>query len=107
MLMIGSPVPKMIKNFIGKLFGDKGYISKKLAELLGINDVELITKLKKNMKPKMIKLFDRILLRKRSIIETINDQLKNISQIEHLRHRSLTNCMINTGAGLLVYPELR
>ena len=97
------PVPKMIKNFIGKLFGDKGYISKKLAELLGINDVELITKLKKNMKPKMIKLFDRILLRKRSIIETINDQLKNISQIEHSRHRSLTNCMINTVAGLLAY----
>ena len=93
------PVLKMIKNFIGKLFGDKGYISKKLTELLGINDVELITKLKKNMKPKMIKLFDRILLRKRSI----NDQLKNISQIEHSRHRSLTNCMINTVAGLLAY----
>src|SRR5664280_1256101 len=78
-----APVPKMTKNFIGKLFGDKGYISKKLAELLAMNDVELITKLKKNMKPKIIALFDKILLRKRSIIETINDQLKNISQIEH------------------------
>ena len=94
---------KMIKNFIGKLFGDKGYLSKKLAELLGINDVELITKLKRNMKPKIIALFDKILLRKRSIIETINDQLKNISQIEHSRHRSLTNCMINVVAGLLAY----
>jgi hypothetical protein len=55
------------------------------------------------MKPKVIALFDKILLRKRSIIETINDQLKNISQIEHSRHRSLTNCMINVVAGLLVY----
>jgi hypothetical protein len=97
------PVPKMAKNFIGKLFGDKGYISKKLAELLAVDDVELITKLKKNMKPKAIALFDKILLRKRSIIETINDQLKNISQIEHSRHRSLTNCMINVVAGLLAY----
>ena len=97
------PVPKMAKNFIGKLFGDKGYISKKLAELLAVDDVELITKLKKNMKPKVIALFDKILLRKRSIIETINDQLKNISQIEHSRHRSLTNCMINAVAGLLAY----
>jgi Transposase DDE domain len=97
------PVPNMTKNFIGKLFGDKGYISKKLTELLAIDDVELITKLKKNMKPKFIALFDKILLRKRSIIETINDQLKNISQIEHSRHRSLTNCMINVVAGLLAY----
>jgi Transposase DDE domain len=97
------PVPTMAKNFIGKLFGDKGYISKKLAELLAMNDIELITKLKKNMKPKVIALFDKILLRKRSIIETINDQLKNISQIEHSRHRSLTNCMINVVAGLLAY----
>ena len=93
----------MTQNFIGKLFGDKGYISKKLAELLATNDVELVTKLKKNMKPKIIALFDKILLRKRSIIETINDQLKNISQIEHSRHRSLTNCMINVVAGLPAY----
>ena len=97
------PVPKMAKNFIGKLFGDKGYISKKLTELLALDTIELITTLKKNMKPKVIALFDKILLRKRSIIETINDQLKNISQIEHSRHRSLTNCMINVVAGLLAY----
>jgi len=55
------------------------------------------------MKPKVIALFDKILLRKRSIIETINDQLKNISQVEHSHHRSLTNCMINVVAGLLAY----
>ena len=59
--------------------------------------------LKKNMKPKVTALFDKILLRKRSIIETINDQLKNISQIEHSRHRSLVNCMVNVVAGLLAY----
>jgi hypothetical protein len=93
----------MAKNFIGKLLGDKGYISKKLIELLALDDVELTTKLKKNMKPEVIILLDKILLRKLSIIETINDQLKNISQIKHSRHRSLTNCMINIVVGLITY----
>jgi len=97
------PVPTLIKNYLGKLFGDKGYISKKLTDLLALNDVELITTLKKNMKPRVLKAFDTLLLRKRSIIETINDQLKNISNIEHSRHRSLTNCMINVVAGLVSY----
>ena len=78
------PVLKMAKNFMGKLFGDKGYISKKLTELLAVDAIELITTLKKNMKPKVIDIFDKILLRKRSIIETINDQLKNISLVSIL-----------------------
>ena len=72
------PVPFLAKGLIGKLFGDRGYISKKLTELLAEEDVELITTLKKNMKPKVIAVFDKLILRKRSIIETINDQLKNI-----------------------------
>ena len=81
-----EPVPKLAKQLIGKLFGDRGYISKKLTELLAIKDVELITTLKKNMKPKVIAAFDALVLRKRCIIETINDQLKNIFQLEHSRH---------------------
>ena len=97
------PVPTLVKNYLGKLFGDKGYISQKLADLLGQNNVELITTLRKNMKPRVRNAFDKLLLRKRSIIETINDQLKNSANIEHSRHRSLTNCMINVVAGLLSY----
>jgi len=108
-----TPVPTLVKNYLGKLFGDKGYVSKKLTELLSQDNVELITTLRKNMKPRLLNLLDKLLLRKRSIIETINDQLKNISQIEHSRHRSLTNCMINVVAGLVAYsyqkkkPSLR
>jgi hypothetical protein len=97
------PVPALMKKIIGKLFGDRGYISKKLTELLANDDVELITTLKKNMKPKVMAAFDKILLRKRSIIETINDQLKNIFDLEHSRHRSLTNFMINVVASLVAY----
>lgn len=98
-----KPVPYLAKEVIGKLFGDRGYISKKLTELLATDDVELITTLRKNMKPRVMAAFDAILLRKRSIIETINDQLKNIFQLEHSRHRSLTNYMINAVACLVAY----
>ena len=98
-----TPVPDMLKKFIGKVFGDRGYISKKLTELLKSDDVELITTIKKTMKPKVLAAFDKLLLRKRSIIETINDQLKNIFDIEHSRHRSLTNYIINVLSGLAAY----
>ena len=70
---------------------------------MATDDVELITTLKKTMKPKVMAAFDALLLRKRSIIETINDQLKNIFQLEHSRHRSLTNYMINIVACLVAY----
>lgn len=90
-----KPVPILAKNLIGKRLGDRGYSSKKLTELLATDQVELITTLRKNMKPRVLAAFDALLLRKRSIIETINDQLKNIFQLEHSRHRSLTNYMIN------------
>ena len=98
-----KPVPTLLKKVVGKVFGDRGYISKTLTESLAEQGVEWITSLKKNMKPGARDTFDTLMLRKRSIIETIHDQLKNISQIEHSRHRSLTNYMINIIAGLVTY----
>jgi hypothetical protein len=65
--------------------------------------VQLITKLKKTMKNKLLPLMDKLLTRKRAHIETVNDQLKNISQIEHTPHRSVANFMINLIAGLVAY----
>lgn len=98
-----KPVPEMLKNFIGEVFGDRGYISKKLTDLLATDDIELITSLKKNMKPRVLAAFDKLLLRQRSIIETVNDQLKNIFDLEHSRHRSLANYMVNAIASLIAY----
>lgn len=98
-----SPVPDMVKNIFGKLFGDKGYISKELTDDLLEKGLHLITGIKKNMKNKLMLLLDKILLRKRSIIETVNDQLKNISQIEHSRHRSVYNFIVNLLCGLIAY----
>jgi transposase len=80
-----TPVSSMLKNVVGKVFGDRGYISKKLTELIACDDVELITTVKKNMKPRVLKAFDKLLLRKRYIIETINDQLKNTFDLEALK----------------------
>ncbi|MBS4163446.1 Uncharacterized protein PRO82_000748 [Candidatus Protochlamydia amoebophila] len=70
------------KGVFGKLFGDKGVISKELSKRLLKQGLELFTTLRSNMKQNLMKLTDKILLRKRAIIETMNDQLKNISQIE-------------------------
>ena len=98
-----KPVPLLSKDLFGKAFADKGYISSQLFGDLFEKDVQLITGIRRNMKNKLMPLSDKILLRKRSIIETINDQLKNISQIEHSRHRSFTNFLVNLLAGLLAY----
>lgn len=98
-----KPVPILLQDLFGKIFADKGYLSKKLFDDLLENDIQLITGIRKNMKNHLMPVADKILLRKRSIIETINDQLKNISQIEHSRHRSFTNFLVNLLAGLLSY----
>ena len=96
-------VPELVKELFGKLFGDKGYISQPLFETLYEDGVHLVTKLKRNMKNRLISMFDKIMLRKRAIIESVADQLKNISQIEHSRHRSVANCFVNLLAGLIAY----
>ena len=100
-----QPVEKMAKNLWGKLFGDKGYVSQSLFEKLLARGVKLITNIRKNMKNKLIELEEKILLRKRSLIETINDQLKNICQIEHTRHRCPLHFVVNLLAGLIAYTR--
>ncbi len=93
-----------IKKLFGKLFGDKGYISKELFTQLFSNGVHLVTKLRKNMKTKSVTpMANAYHLRKRAIIETIFDQLKNICQVEHSRHRSPVNYFNNIFSALIAY----
>jgi hypothetical protein len=96
-------VTKLAKRMHGKLFGDRGYISKDLFAALWGQGTQLITGIKKNMKNKLLLLMDKLMLRGRGIIETINDQLKNIQQIEHTRHRSPVNFGVNLISGLIAY----
>jgi len=94
------------KKIYGKLFADKGYISKPLFEELFFNGIQLVTGIRNNMKNQLMNMHDKIMLRKRSVIETINDELKNICQIEHSRHRSMANLLSNMISGLIAYSFL-
>jgi len=96
-------ISKLSKEMYGKVFADKGYLSAALFEKLYANGIQLITKLKKNMKNRIMDIHDKILLRKRAVIECVNDFLKNICQIEHSRHRSIANFIVNVIAGLVAY----
>jgi len=98
-----APVLDLMKGLFGKLYADKGYLSKKLTEKLRCTGVDLITKVKRNMKPAQHTPFDAALLRQRSLIETVFDELKNLCQIEHSRHRSLSNFIVNLLAGAVAY----
>jgi hypothetical protein len=93
----------LMKKLFGKLFGDKGYKSSSLFEMLSDNGIHLISGIKSNMKNRLMSLKDRILLRKRSVIETINDKLKNISQAELSRDRAPHNFIMNLIAALGAY----
>jgi hypothetical protein len=96
-----TPVPQLVKRLRGKVFGDRGYISAPLTQLLFEQGLHLITRLRKNMKNHLMHLSDKLLLRKRATIESIIDQLKNTSQIEHSRHRSPVNFVVHLIAGLI------
>lgn len=92
-----------LRGIFGKLFADKGYISKEIADILFVDGIHLITQLRNNMKNSLMTISDKILLRKRSVIETVNDELKNMCQVEHSRHRSFGNFITNLISGLIAY----
>lgn len=98
-----KPVSKLTENLSGLLFGDKGYISGKLFHELYKRGLKLVTRLRSNMKNKLMSLGERLLLKKRGLIESVNGQLKEIFQIEHTRHRSVHNFLTNLMSGLLAY----
>lgn len=94
------------KNLFGKLIADRGYISQNLFDRLFVDDIHMITKIKKNMKNSLMHLYDKVLLRKRALFETVNDMLKNVCQIEHTRHRSVNNFVTNLISGIIAYNIL-
>ena len=91
---------KLVENIKEKLCADKGYIGQALFENFFQNGIQLVTKVKSNMKNSLMSIADKILLRKRALIEKVNDELKNIAQIEHSRHRSFNNFIANSLSAL-------
>jgi hypothetical protein len=93
----------LTEKLFGKLFGDKGYISKALTDMLFGNGIQLITAVRRNMKEKALSNEEKLLLRKRAVIETVNDELKSICHVEHTRHRSLNGFLLNLMSAIAAY----
>jgi hypothetical protein len=96
-------ITRMTEEIFGRLFGDKGYISKALSDILFGDGIQLVTHVRRNMKQAALSNEERVLLRKRSVIETVNDQLKNICHAEHTRHRSISGFLLNLMSALAAY----
>ena len=96
-------ITHLTQKLFGKLFGDKGYISKALTDMLFGNGIQLITAVKRNMKSKAFSNEEKLLLRKRAVIESVNDELKNMCHAEHTRHRSLNGFLLNLMSAIAAY----
>ena len=92
-------LPAIASNLFGKLYPDKGYIGKEFARQMKEKSLDVVTRVRKNMKEVVHSGFDQALLRKRSLVETVFDELKNLCQIEHTRHRPLSNVAVNRNGG--------
>ena len=91
------------ERLFGKLYADKGYIAKWLTAFMKDLGIDFVTKVKKNRKHVALTPFDEAMLRQRSLVETVIDELKNLCQIEHTRHRSPIHFAVNLLAGLIAY----
>jgi hypothetical protein len=98
-----TPVPSLVKGLAGKLFGDKGYIGKKLAESLLRQGLALMTRVRKNMKSLPMTLADKILLNARNMAETIIGHIKAFSSLNLPRRRSPINAFIHVIAAITAY----
>lgn len=98
-----APVPFLVRKLQGWLFGDKGYLGREFAEKLKENSIRLFTKVKKNMKDIVLTPAQNFYLKKRGIVETVIDQLKNLCQVEHSRHRKPINALVNIISALVAY----
>jgi hypothetical protein len=96
-------VEPLSKNLFGKLFGDKGYINQDLFRTLLSKGLQLVTPIRKKMKNKLMDYTDRLILRKRSLVESVFHTFKDIFTIEHTRHRSPWNFIVNILGGLSAY----
>lgn len=102
----GSVMRRLFKGLKGVAFADKGFINQKAAEDLLEGGLRLITKLRTNMKNKLVEMNHKLLLRKRGVIESVNDILKTVCNIDHSRHRSPLNMLVNTYAALIAYSTM-
>lgn len=98
----GSVLTELLADLQGQCFGDRGYLTKLFAKFYQ-GGLQIVTKLRSKMKNCLMVLGDKLKLRKRGLIESVNDLLTSVFDVEHTRHRSPTNGQINILAGLIAY----
>lgn len=101
-----KPVPELAKGLVGKLYGDKGYLSSSLGERLLEQGLHLVTRVRKGMAPVSLSDDDKAMLCHRSLIESVIERLKEGCQVEHTRHRSVRNALAHLVSGLIAYCHL-
>lgn len=101
-----SMMRRLFKRLKGLVFADKGFINAKAAEELMSGGLRLITKVRMNMKNKLLEMNHKMLLMKRGVIESVNDILKTVCDIDHSRHRCPVNMLVNTYAALVAYSTM-
>jgi len=101
-----STLKRLFRELTGLGFADKGFVSQPAFEQLFIQGLKLITAIRSNMKNKLVLLHEKMLLKKRGMIESVIDILKSVCNIEHSRHRSPLNMIVNTYAALCAYSTL-
>ena len=98
--------PKVLRQLLtglqGRCYGDKGYLTKLFEEFYS-QGLRLVTKLKRTMKNQLVELDDKLRLKKRALIESVNDILMSVQDIDHTRHRSPINALVHSLAGLVGY----
>jgi DDE family transposase len=100
-----SVLDEITRHLRGKLYADKGYISREMFHTLWQRGLHLITGIRRNMRNHLMVLGDKIMLRKRFVIETVLDILKSDMGLEHTRHRSPVNAMVHVLSCLVAYAH--
>jgi len=98
-----KPVEDMTKDLTGKVYADKGYINNNLFLTLYSRGLKMVHGIKKNMKNKLMNLEEKLMLRKRNLIESVFDYLKNKMNLLHTRHRSPINALVHILSNLVAY----
>jgi hypothetical protein len=98
-----TPVPDLTQDLIGKLFGDKGYVGKELAQRLLRRGLALMTRVRRNMKRLPVSFLDKALLNGRNIVETIIGHIKEFSSLRLPKHRSAFNAFTHVVAAVVAY----
>jgi transposase len=102
-----KPLAFLCRRLFGRVYADKGYVARWLVDLMRARHMDFITKVRKNMKPVRHTPFDEALLKRKALIQTVFDELKNLCQVEHTRHRSHTNFIVNLMSGIIAYCLMR